>query len=208
MPKVTLAGTGLRKVFNRRVVFEGVAFSAAAGETLLISGRNGAGKSTLVKIIADVLTPSGGAVTLTVDGAPVRERRQRHLGMVSPYLQLYDEFSALENLRLAQRIRGLPPEEAEGTRLLELFGLTGRRHDPLRAYSSGMKQRVKYMAALLHRPAVLMLDEPMANLDDEGMGAVHTAMEEQRGRGVLVVATNDLSDVDRHEHRIDLHGSR
>jgi heme exporter protein A len=198
----------LKKVFNRRTVFDGVSFAAGAGEVLLITGRNGSGKSTLMKIIADVLSPSAGKIMYRRDGNAVGRDRHLLLGLVSPYLQLYDEFSAEENLRLAQRIRGLREDPAEGDRLLEELGILHRKHDPVRAYSSGMKQRAKYALALIHRPPVLLLDEPMSNLDEEGIAAVRRLMERQRDRGLLIVATNDLTDVDRYEHRVDLHGAR
>lgn len=206
--QVSLKASGLKKIFNRRVIFDGVGFALGSGETLLITGRNGSGKSTLVKIIADVLTPSAGEVTLSRDGIPVSEHRHRFFGLVSPYLQLYDEFSAEENLHLAQRIRGLREEPGEADRLLSLLGILQRKRDPVRTYSSGMKQRAKYAMALVHRPPVLILDEPMSNLDAEGFDAVRTVMQGQRDEGILVVATNDLADVDHYEHRIDLNAGR
>jgi heme exporter protein A len=203
-----LQAAGVKKVFNRRPIFDGIGFRVQQGETLLITGRNGSGKSTLVKILADVLTPSAGEVVLTWGGGAVRERRHRYFGLVSPYLQLYDEFSAEENLSLAQRIRGLREEPAEADRLFALLGILHRKGDPVRTFSSGMKQRAKYAMALIHHPPILLLDEPMSNLDAEGMEAVRSLMHAQRTQGILVVATNDLTDVDRYEHRIDLHGSR
>ena len=206
--QVSISASGLKKIFNRRVIFDGVSFSLRTGETLLITGRNGSGKSTLVKIIADVLTPSAGSVAFTREGVPVREHRHRLLGLVSPYLQLYDEFSAEENLHLAQRIRGLREEPGEADRLLSHFGILQRKKEAVRTYSSGMKQRAKYAMAMIHRPPVLLLDEPMSNLDAEGVGAVRAVMRGQREEGILVVATNDLADVDHYEHRIDLNAGR
>lgn len=206
--QVSLKADSVKKIFNRRCIFDGVQFSVKEGETLLITGRNGSGKSTLVKIIADVLTPSAGTVHLQLDGTEVRDHRYRVFGLVSPYLQLYDEFTAEENLRLAQRIRGLPEEPGEADRLLGILGILHRKADPVRTYSSGMKQRAKYAMAMIHRPPVLLLDEPMSNLDGEGMETVRAVMRRQKERGVLVVATNDVADVDAHDQRIDLHGDR
>ena len=88
--------------------------------------------------------------------------------------------------------------------LLERVALFPRRHDAVRTYSSGMKQRVKYAFALIHTPPVLVLDEPMSNLDGEGVAIVRTLMAEQRRGGILVVATNDMSDIDTYERRVDL----
>jgi heme exporter protein A len=206
--QLSLHGSGVKKVFNRRPIFDGIAFRVQAGETLVITGRNGSGKSTMMKIIADVLTPSAGEVVLTRNDAVVREERHRYMGLVSPYLQLYDEFSAEENLHLSQRIRGLREDRPEADRLFGLLGILHRKGDPVRTYSSGMKQRAKYAMALIHRPPVLLLDEPMSNLDAEGIAAVRGLMEAQRTQGILIVATNDLTDVDRCEQRIDLLGKR
>lgn len=201
-----IEGRGLRKVFNRRVIFRDVSFVLGEGEVLLVTGRNGSGKSTLVKIISHVLSPTAGTVVFALDGVPVKGMVARHVGLVSPYLQLYDEFTAAEHLRFAMTIRGLRPDPGGADDVLRRVGLHHRREDPVRTYSSGMKQRLKYAFALLHRPPVLLLDEPMSNLDAEGVAMVHGVMEEQRGRGVLVVATNDLTDLDRYDARVDLNG--
>jgi len=194
---VHLVARDLRKTFNRRVIFDGVSVTLDPGQTLLITGRNGSGKSTLVKILAGVLSPSGGSVSES--GSP---------GLVSPYLQLYDEFSAVENLRLAMSLRGLPYDRVRGDDLLRRVGLAARKDDPVRTYSSGMKQRAKYAFALMHRPVVLLLDEPMSNLDADGISLVRSIMAEHREAGILVVATNDLTDIDRYDERIDLNGAR
>ena len=77
----------------------------------------------------------------------------------------------------------------------------------MRTYSSGMKQRLKYAFALVHMPPVLILDEPMANLDAEGMEIVRQIMNEQRSRGILIVATNDLTDLHSFDHQVDLNAT-
>ena len=202
--RVQIAGEGLRKEYNRRTVFRDVSFSASSGETLLITGRNGSGKSTLVKIICGVLTPGGGTFSL-IAGQHDPPRDQRGLiGLVSPYLQMFEEFSAVENLAIAMGIRGLPFDPSGADALLERVAIFPRRHDPVRTYSSGMKQRIKYAFALIHTPPVLVLDEPMSNLDGEGIAIVRAVMAEQRRNGILVVATNDMSDIDAYERRVDL----
>ncbi len=206
--RVEIAGTGLRKEFNRRSVFCDVSFSASSGETLLITGRNGSGKSTLVKIICGVLTPGGGTFTLTPDPHEGPREQRGLIGLVSPYLQMFEEFSALENLSIAMGIRGLPFDPARADALLERVAIFPRRHDPVRTYSSGMKQRVKYAFALIHTPPVLVLDEPMSNLDGDGIAIVRTIMVEQRSGGILVVATNDMSDIDTYERSVDLNERR
>jgi len=207
-PTLRIAGKDLRKEFDRRTVFRDVSFSASAGETLLVTGRNGSGKSTLVKIICGVLSPGSGTLTVTQNAdEPPRESRNL-FGLVSPYLQLFEEFSAVENLSIAMGIRGMPFDPAAADALLERVAMFPRRHDQVRTYSSGMKQRVKYAFAMIHTPPVLVLDEPMSNLDGDGTAVVRAVMAEQRRRGILVVATNDMSDIETYDGRIDLNERR
>ncbi len=204
---LTLAATNLKKLFNWRVIFRDISFEVSRGQTLLVTGRNGSGKSTLVKIISGVLTPTSGSVTVNGAGNGKGNDRPDFVGLVSPYLQMYDEFSARENIQYALAIRGRRVDVAWIDELLRRVGLFDRRHDAVRTYSSGMKQRVKYAFALAHKPPVLLLDEPMANLDSEGTSIVRDIMTMQRNEGILVVATNDLSDIDHFDRRVDLNAA-
>jgi heme exporter protein A len=194
----------LEKVFNRRVIFSGLSGSIDSGHTLLITGRNGSGKSTLLKILGHLLTPTFGSVQILDGGAPSSLPLNRIIGFVSPYLNLYDEFSGRENLEFALSVRGLPVDSARMEMLLEQVSLGQAADRPVRGYSSGMKQRLKYAFALLHRPPILMLDEPMSNLDHQGAAVVRTIMNDQRKTGILIVATNDRTDVDIFEKQVDL----
>ncbi len=195
---------GIKKVFNRRTVFENVSFSLNSGEILLITGRNGSGKSTLVKIVSDVLSPTEGKVIVREGERTLTDSRSSLLGLVSPYLQLYDEFSAEENLWYTIALRGKIPDIVHIRSLLKRVFLLNRKDDPVRTYSSGMKQRLKYAFALAHSPHILVLDEPTSNLDTEGTAMVKEIMNEHRDSGILIVATNDLSDVDRFDIQVDL----
>lgn len=199
-----LAGSTLKKVFNRRVIFKDVSFTLRPGQSLLITGPNGSGKSTLVKIIAGVLTPTEGNVKVTWNDSTVIQDLPPVIGLVSPYLQMYEEFSPRENLRFALAVRGMKSFLGDIQPLLERLQLGARIDDPVRTFSSGMKQRVKYAFSLIHRPAVLILDEPMANLDADGVGLVNTIVDQQRKQGILVVATNNAAELDRYDSRVHL----
>jgi heme exporter protein A len=198
--------SNITKEFNRRPIFRDISFELNALDSLVITGRNGAGKSTLIKIIAGVLSPTRGTVEYHgANGVLSPDDVRDTLGLVSPYLQLYDEFSALENLRYLSRIRSNSVRvEEESERLLRQFGLWEKRADHVRTYSSGMKQRLKFVFALLHKPALLLLDEPTSNLDAEGVDVVRQIVEEQKRTGILVVATNDESEVAWGQRRIHL----
>lgn len=201
------SATDIKKVFNRRTIFRDVSFSVKSGQTLLVTGRNGSGKSTLVKILSDVLSPTEGSVKILSEGNAEIVSRTQVLGLVSPYLQMYDEFSAEENLQYALSIRGAVPDTHHTERLLKKVFLHNRKADPVRTFSSGMKQRMKYAFALIHQPEVLILDEPTANLDTDGIAMVKEIMHEHREKGILIVATNDISDVDHFHYQVNLNAA-
>src|SRR3990172_12498653 len=168
MGEFSIIAKGIRKDFNRRVIFDHISFELSKHGSLSITGPNGSGKSTLVKILGGLLTPTAGSVTMTAEKSSIKtEERREYLGFVAPYLQLYDEFTGYENLFLAIRIRGRARAPVEIDGLLKRVGLFFCKDDRVGTYSSGMKQRLKYAFALLHRPSLLILDEPMSNLDED-----------------------------------------
>ena len=193
MSVLRLTANGITKEFNRRTIFRDVSLSLSQGDSLAITGRNGSGKSTLVKVIAGLLSATHGKVEFSVDGEPLDlENLRYHIGLVTPYLQLYDEFSGSENLELLSQIRsdvGVDRERIQ--QILAYVGLWERKSDFVRTYSSGMKQRLKYAFAVLHRPSLLILDEPTSNLDDDGISMVKRFVDDQKKSGILIVATND-----------------
>ena len=196
MSTVRLIVSGVTKEFNRRVIFRDISFFVSSGESVAITGRNGSGKSTLLKIICGLLSPTRGTVEFSEDGRSRKAEDMRNLlGFVSPYLQLYEEFSGVENLELLGRIRGDREHGSDCTKeLLSRVGLWERRNDMVRTYSSGMKLRLKYAFALAHTPAILVLDEPTSNLDAEGEQMVRLIVEQQKTTGILIVATNDVEE--------------
>ncbi len=184
------------KSYGARRVLRDVTARAVAGQVLVIAGPNGSGKSTLVKVIARLTRPTDGRVLWKLDGRtlPVTDAR-RVVGMVSPDLTVYDEMSAIENLRFFAQVRGLGAGPELAKSLLDRFGLGGRGRDLVGAYSSGMKQRLKYAFALMHDPPLLLLDEPTANLDERGIALVHDAIAQARLSKCIVIATNEPEEV-------------
>lgn len=180
------------KRYGDRVVLSNVCARVRSGEALAVTGPNGSGKSTLLGIIAGLLAPDRGGVRFVRNGRELpAEERRRFLALVAPDLTLYPELTALENLEFFARVRGLPWRRADGEALLDRVGLAGRGDDLTGTFSSGMRVRLKYAAALQIAPAVLLLDEPTAMLDTEGAAIVDGIIAEQRRRGILVLATND-----------------
>ncbi len=198
LKRVTITATSVAKDFNRRPIFRDISFSLPSPSSVAIIGKNGAGKSTLSKIIAGLMSSTRGSLTYMLNDKQVGIEKFKHnIGFVSPYLNLYDEFTALENLRLLSRIRTTnQQDEGKLKELLSLVNLWKRRDDLVGTFSSGMKQRLKYTFALLHNPIVLILDEPTSNLDEEGIKFVQCIVKQQKEEGVLIVATNDKEEAD------------
>lgn len=193
MPTLTANAVGQR--FGSLLLFRRLSFTLEGGHTLAITGANGSGKSTLLRILAGVLSPKAGSVTLQRDGQPVpAEARPLHTGLVAPYLGVYDQLSAYENLAFLADARCLDDAEARIHAALERVQLADRARDRVATYSSGMTQRVKYAAALLSEPPLLLLDEPSANLDAAGMEMVRDVMREQQSSGRLLVVATNLPD--------------
>ena len=183
---------GVTAGYGARRVLADVTLTLRGGETLVVAGQNGSGKSTLLRLLCGLQRPTAGEVSYLVGGRRLRPDEARELvGWVAPDLQLYRELTALENLEFFARVRGLRRARAELEALLEQVGLGGRGGDPLAAYSSGMAQRLRYAYALLHRPPVLLLDEPTVTLDERGAALVERVVAAQRERGITVIATND-----------------
>ncbi len=210
MKKLTFKSDNIAKLYNRKVIFEKISFSLNEGIAFAITGKNGSGKSTLVKILCGVLSPTKGKVEFSVDGSIVPyPDYYPHIGLVSPYLNMYEEFSAEENLNFIAKVRGLGPDHVERSEmLLNEFGIYEHRKKEAKFYSSGMKQRLKYCAALLHEPSILVLDEPSSNLDQYGIAAVRKFMTLQKEKGILIFATNDKDDLEYADSVYSVEGGR
>ena len=195
MTRLTL--DSIAKRFGRRILFRKLSCSVEGGQAVAITGSNGSGKSTLLKIIAGVMTPSKGKVSLDFENTAVTlEDRPLHTGFVAPYLNVYDGFTARENLVFIAKARRLPDAGHLIDELIDQVSLKGRENELVKNYSSGMKQRVKFAAAMLTSPAVLILDEPSTNLDLAGIKMVKEIMSRQRERnGIIILASNNAEEV-------------
>lgn len=199
----------ISKKFSRRTVLSGVTFRVQPGAVFGITGRNGSGKSTLMKIIAGLISPTGGSVEFqNAAGVVAPEQVYREIGYAAPYIAMYDEFNALENLRLFARIRSLPFDREKASALLESIGLPTDRHDPVKTYSSGMMQRMRLAFATMHNPGFLFLDEPTSNLDEDGARVVHEIVARYKQDSCVIVASNDSSDLAMCDEVYSLDGTK
>jgi len=193
------------KYYAGSLVFKDISFELHPGEVLAIAGWNGSGKSTLLRIIAGLVRPSKGQVEMFIEDEPVpRESRRKFVGMVAPALALYDELTALENMEFFCRVRGISYDRDSCLKLMQRVGLTENANKECRNYSSGMKQRLKIVQALLHKPQLLLLDEPGCNLDTKGMQIVENVISKQRQLGMTVIASNEKRELDYADSIINL----
>jgi putative ABC transport system ATP-binding protein len=190
-------GSGRRAVQALREV----SLSIAAGEFVLLEGPSGAGKTTLLAVAAGLLTPTSGTVKLagqslgTMSSAECRRHRARRVGFVFQRSNLLPQLTLWDNVLLMVAISGVPRAEGEGeaTRLLEALGIAGLANRRPRELSGGEEQRAAVARALVHRPAIVLADEPTGNLDSVSGRAVAerlAGLAAERGAAVLV-ATHD-----------------
>jgi heme exporter protein A len=196
MTNYSLQAVNLIKTFGRRLIFRDLNFKIETNGITGISGSNGSGKSTLAKILAGVNSATGGKVIHSENGKEILpDKLHNYIGFVSPYLVLYEEFSAWENLNHFAKIRDVKFNNEKIEYLLNQFLLFDRRNDFVKTYSSGMKQRLKFIFALMHSPRLLILDEPTSNLDTEGKDSVYKIIQEESKSGIIIIASNELSDL-------------
>lgn len=197
MTNYSVEAVDLNKSFGRRLIFNDLKFNFNKAGVYGISGPNGSGKSTLVKIIAGIIGASKGKIVHKLNDIQIDEEHlHNHLGFVSPYLVLYEEFSTYENLILFSEIRGISFNKERVDYLLNNFLLYKRKDDLLKTYSSGMKQRVKFIFALMHSPQLIILDEPTSNLDDEGKNSVYELVKEEGQKNIVLIASNEKHDLE------------
>ena len=205
MSEYSLLAESVNKTFGRRLIFKDISFKLNSSTIFGISGPNGSGKSTLVKIIANIISPSSGKLIHNFNGTEIKpENLHNHIGLVSPYLVLYDEFTAYENLNYFSEIRGIPFNKGRVDDLLNKFLLFNRKEDLVKTYSSGMKQRLKFIFALMHSPQLIILDEPTSNLDDEGKEVVYELVKEEGSNNIVIIASNEKTDLSLCNETIDL----
>ena len=204
-PVVELRDLG--RAYGERVALTGVTLALAPGETLAVFGANGAGKTTLLRILATLLRPHRGEArvlgrALPGEGWAVRGR----VGLLGHDPLLYRDLSARENLRFHARLHGAPHGRAEA--LLDAVGMTRRADEPVHTLSRGMTQRVAVCRAVLHEPELLLLDEPLANLDPGAAGAVDELIGPGCGATRVVISHDVAHGLEEADLVLGLRGGR
>ena len=183
-----LRGESLEKRYGRKRVLRGVSFVVPRGGFLVVTGANGAGKTTLLRLVAGLAAPTRGVLEVTGD--------RRDLGFVGHEPLVYQELTALENLELFGRLYRVADRRERSGMLLERFGLWDARSDRVSTYSRGMVQRLALCRALLHDPALLVLDEPFTALDEDGACVLDAELSTLVGERTVMLSTHDPARVE------------
>ena len=190
MAEPVIALEGLERRYGDRPALQGVSVELGEGQTLAVFGANGAGKTTLLRVLATLLRPHAGSVTVLGASLPGEAWKARgRIGFVGHDALLYADLSPRDNLRFHARLHGVSPERVE--ELLDAVGLSRRAGDPVRELSRGMVQRVGAARALLHDPPLLLLDEPRAGLDPAAAEQLEPLLGRSSGR-TRVLVTHDV----------------
>jgi ABC-2 type transport system ATP-binding protein len=183
---------GLKKSYGDRVAVDGVGFVIARGETYGLLGPNGAGKTTTISMICGLLTRDAGAVI--VDGKPMDTNSvdaKAAIGYVPQDLAIYPDLTGRENLNFFGQLYAIPRSDLKRRveEILEVIGLADRANDVTDDYSGGMKRRLNIGIGLLHRPRLLVLDEPTVGVDPQSRNAILSSVEDLSSAGMAVLYT-------------------
>ncbi|MEO7387112.1 MAG: ABC transporter ATP-binding protein [Gammaproteobacteria bacterium] len=195
---------GALRRFGDRTALAGADLTARAGEVLVLLGPNGAGKSTLLRALAGRVRLDAGSI-LIGGGAPHERPVRRRVGYVPQSIALWGRLPVRTNLEILGRLAGLPRNavKAAVTDALAWSGLAERADEPVATLSGGMQRRINIAAGTLHRPDLLLLDEPTVGLDPLARQSVHRVLEGLRDRGMaLILTTHDLVEAETLADRV------
>ncbi len=193
----TIEVSAISKSFGSQKAVEGVSFTVDPGEIFGLLGPNGAGKTTTIRIILDIFRPDSGKVAVL--GGPMTELKKNRIGYMPEDRGLYQDIPLERCLVYLASLKGLSEQEAR-QRLngyLERFDLADHRQKKIKELSKGMQQKAQLIVTLLHRPDILMIDEPFSGLDPINTQMIKDLLVEERNRGVtIVMSTHQMHQVE------------
>jgi heme exporter protein A len=200
-----ISASGISKRFGFRMALQLVDLEVGKGEIVALLGPNGAGKSTLLRILATLTKPSYGEAT--VAGYRLADQSvaaRANIGFVAHQPFIYDDLDASANLTFYARLYGLKQPDRRVREMLKQFDLA-ERDEPVRTFSRGMQQRLALARALLHKPRVLLLDEPHSGLDRDGLDLLDDTLRSLARKGTaILMATHDIGRAQRLARRVEV----
>lgn len=183
--------------FGRRTLFSHVTVNLRGSRVIGVTGKNGAGKSTFLKLAGQIIKPDSGSVTLSAD---------KTIAAVSPEMKIYDDLTATENLKFFSQLRGKALTDEKLSELGLRVGLDMKTFGDVRAgtFSTGMRQRLKFAILLSVDADIWLLDEPTANLDDDGRRKFFGEIQAAKTEKIILLATNDKAEVEACDEIIRL----
>ena len=211
MSTQALTAQHLTRHFGDRVAVEDVSFELEPGQIFALLGPNGAGKTTTLRMLAGLIAPTSGSVrigseAMTPSAAP---RLRERIGFLTEAPGLWDNLTVHDNLKVYAQLYGMRDAEKAVTEALALFEIADRSRDRTARLSKGLKQRVALARAIVHRPSIVLLDEPTAGLDPESARDVRELIVAMRGEGrAVLLCTHNLDEVERVADRVAVLRSR
>lgn len=203
----------LKKSFKEKNVLKGISFNVERGEILCFLGPNGAGKSTTINILTSALKNDGGEVLYKGNKISNNLRLyKKQLGVVPQDISLYEELSALRNIRFFASLYGLKGKKLDeaSEKALEFAGLSDRKHDKVKTFSGGMKRRLNIACAIAHSPELVIMDEPTVGIDPQSRNHILNSIKKLRDKGMTILyTTHYMEEVEEISSRIIImdHGS-
>lgn len=182
------------KKFRREWIFRNLNYEIQAGQKLVVLGGNGSGKSTLLQVISGFIAPNEGSILYSLENKVLAaDSLHQHMAFASPYLQVIEDFTLQE---MAEHVQTFKPFQKGITTgdFIELIQLRQAKNKYIREFSSGMKQRLKLGLALLSETPLLLLDEPLSNLDKAGILWYKSMIESYTASRTVIVCSNAISD--------------
>jgi len=185
---------GLTKSFGSHLALRGIDLEVRQGESVVIFGPNGAGKTTLIKVLATIMNPSSGMVL--VDGLNLKNNAEEircRIGVVTHQTFLYSNLTTYENLEFYSRMYDVSRVKERIHEVVTMVGMTSRLYDRVGTLSRGMQQRLSIARSLLHKPAIMLLDEPETGLDQQAISMLWEALQtEGEGNRTIILTTHNL----------------
>ncbi len=201
-----IKATNLGKRYNKEWIFQDFSFHFEANQTYVITGANGSGKSTLLQVLAGNLSFSNGVLQYLKNGSAINEAQvYRYLSLATPYLELFEEYTLTETLKFHSTLKPFLPEWPV-ERIVSYMQLEDSADKAVKYFSSGMKQKLKLALAIFSNVPLLLLDEPISNLDKSAIAWYQQSIEQYRKNRLTIVCSNQQQEeywFCKHEIKID-----